>query len=156
MKELLVCEDGVLYQVVSRQERALFRDLMNRYNVYGYVGQAPMMFKRMDIVYCKKNDWCVLFTIHLVNNFNLAVKYKLPLKHTWFLRRVACIEKCKEKYGHVTLEAYRCLIQFLKKLKAKAIISLVVMGSGATYKYLDFKEIGKTVNGKGRWFVLWL
>ena len=158
MQELIRCGRGVLCRVFSKQEKRKFRDLMNRYNAYGYVPFIPGARKRMDLVYCIGEDWCVLFTIHLINNFSLALKYRLDWNHTWFFRRVATVEECKDKYGNVTVEGYRCVIEYLKQHGAEAVLGLVMRTdkrrSGGTFKRLGFEEIGETVKGHGRWFLL--
>jgi len=152
------CGRGCLYRVLNLEERRKFRFLMDKYNAYGYIKQAPYLRRRMDLVYCIGEDWCVLFTIHLLSIVTMLVKYRLDWDHTWFIRRVATVEECKEKYGHVTVEAHQCLIDWLRKRGESAVIALVVTEdvrrSGATYKRLGFQEVGRTVRGKGRWFLL--
>ena len=158
MQKLFECGRGCLYRVISPSERKRFRDIMDRYNVWGYVKQAPFMKRRMDIVYCIGDDWCVLFTIHLQTNPTILTKYGLEWGRTWFLRRVATNEECKEKYGDITVEAHRCLIEWLKKRGEHAVTALAITEderrSGATYKHLGFVEVGRTVKGHGRWFIL--
>ena len=155
MKKVHECGRGVLYKVITLNERRRFRELMDRYNSYGYVKYAPMMRNRMDLVYAIGDDWCVLFTVHLINNFSISQKYRLDWYHTWFIRRAATVEEMKEKYGQITVEAHRCLIDYLREHGAAAVLGLSIEGrSGATYKHLGFEEIGKTVRGHGRWFLL--
>ncbi|RLG76836.1 MAG: hypothetical protein DRO14_03250 [Thermoprotei archaeon] len=158
MIKLHECGRGCLYRVLTLEERRKFRFLMNKYNAYGHLSQAPYLRRRMDLVYCIGEDWCVLFTIHLMTNPTILTKYRLDWDRTWFIRRVATIEECREKYGHVTVEAHQCLIDWLRKRGESAVIALVVTEdvrrSGATYKRLGFQEVGRTVRGKGRWFLL--
>ena len=158
MIKLLECGRGALYRVLTPGERRVFRFLMDKYNAYGYVKSAPYMRRRADLVYCIGGDWCVLFTIHVMTNPTILTKYRLDWDRTWFIRRVATVEECKEKYGHVTVEAHKCLIEWLRRRGESAVIALVMTGdmrrSGATYKRLGFKEVGRTVRGHGRWFLL--
>ena len=152
------CEGGALYKVIRLKDRKRFRELMDRYNIYGYLGGAPYTPDRKDLVYVKDGDWCYLFIIHRFNNPTVAFRNKVNPFNSWFIRRMCMVKECRDKYGDVAVEALKCLLQYLKHINSDAVFTIAMQDdirwSGAVFKKSGFEEIGKTANGKGKWFMV--
>ena len=153
MKLLLPYERGQLYRLTSRDERRKFNQLLDVFHPQGHA-RGPMMRGKRDLVYVIQGDWCVLMTIHKINNPRVSQIYRLDMESTWMLRRIVTIPMAKTKYGDVAVEALKALEAYLRKGGEEAIITLTLpRHSGGLYKKAGYEQMGTTVKGNMIWWI---
>ena len=154
MELLLSYGRGQLWKLTSKPEKRKFNQLFDVFHPQGHA-RGPMMRGKRDLVYTIRGDWCVLMTIHKLNNLRVSQIYRLDMESTWMLRRIVTIPSAKTKYGDVAVEALKALEEYLRRSGEEAIITLTLpRHSGGLYKKAGYTPIGRTVRGDMVWWLL--